>query len=429
VPFGEAEPVFICGYDKEEQMKKFSEFSFDEKRRMICDAITDLRKKAEPGKLESYPWVRDMYDDRVIVEDGKSLFEYPYTIAADGAVTLGDPKQVKVAYEAFAELKGVEILQTGTHVSAAGDKVTYTEADLDEIIKNAEELKDVVKPPLVVGHAEGDLGELINAQTVGAPQVGFVAPANLGKKKNEDGSFTLFGDILDIAAKAVDKIGTELKRVSPEIYNNFKFGDKAYGKVLRRVSFVPIPSIKTMADVTQAHLAYGEKPDQPTTWVIFSEENPESKGKENSDMDAAKLQERIIVLETENKTLKADKESATTKLSEVALKQKKDEIHRFCEGLKSDPKGARITPAMQEFGLEQFMESLDDTKVSKFGEAKDGKQAELSQLGFIKEFLGKFGPIIRFGEMAETGQGGSSEKFAESPLVVDAKARAEAAKK
>ena len=409
-------------------MKKFSEFSFDEKRKMISDAIRDLRKKATPGDFDLYPWIREMYDDRAIVEDGKNLFEYSYMIAADGAVTLGDPKQVKVTYEAFAEIKGMEILQTGAHVSASGSKVIYVEDDLDQIIKNAEALKETVQPPLVVGHAEGDLGELINAQTVGAPQVGFVVPTNLSKKKNEDGSFSLFADIKDVAAKALDKIGTELKRVSPEIYDNYKFGDKAYGKVLRRVSFVTIPSIKTMADVTQAHLAFGETPDQPTTWVIFSEESPKSTGKETPEM-LIKLQERIAALETENKTLKADRESVATKLSEAQQKQKKDEIHRFCDSLKTDPKGARITPAMQEMGLEQFMESLDDSTVTKFGEAKDGKQAELSQLGFMKEFLGKFGPIIRFGETAQTGSGAAPEKFAESPLVADAKLRAEAAKK
>jgi hypothetical protein len=402
-------------------MNKFAEFSFEDKRRMLCDAIADLRKKAEPGKMESYPWIRDMFEDRAIVEDGGTLYEYPYVIAADGAVTLGEPKQVKVAYEAFAEIKGMEILRTGTHVSMDGSKVIYTEADLDELIKNGEALKDTVKPPLVVGHAEGDLSELINSNTVGAPQVGFVAPANMSKKKNDDGSFSLFGDIKDLAAKAVDKIGTELKRVSPEIYNNYKFGDKAYGKVLRRVSFVPIPSIKNMADTTQAHLAFGEKPDQPTTWVIFGEECPKSTGKEPHKMDLTKLQEQITDLTTKlseaaNRilTLETEKKTAAVKLSETQLVQKRNDIHMFCENLKRDGK---LVPAMQEMGIERFMEQLDDAAVLKFGEDKDGKKAEeLSPLAFMKKFMESFGPIIKFGEVAKTGEGDLA-KLAETATV------------
>ncbi len=410
---------------------KMSEFSFEDQRRMICDAVGDLRKQANPGMMESYPWIRDMYADRVIVEDGSELYEYPYTIADDGTVTLGNPKQVKVTYEAFAEIKGMEVLQTGTHVSQDGSSVTYTEGDLDEIKKNAETLKDVVKPPLVVGHAEGDLSELINAQTVGAPQVGFYDPATLTKKKNEDGSFSLFADVKDVAEKAVDKIGKELKRVSPEIYTNYKHGDKSYGKVLRRVSFVPLPSIKTMADVTQAHLAFGEQPDQPTTWVIFREETPQTKGKEQRKMDVIKLQEqvtelttkmgelagKVTTLETEKKdalaklgeatakitTLETEKKDAVTKLSEAQKAQRRTEIHQFCENLKRDGK---LIPAMQDMGIERFMEALDDSAVQKFAEDKGDKKAEeLSPLAFMKKFMESFGKIVRFGEMGGPGKG------------------------
>ena len=411
-------------------MKKFGELSFNDIRTMIEKALNPA------GDFMN--WVQDVYPEKCIVSMSGELYEVPYTIK-DGNAEMGEKQRVKVSYEAFAELKGVEILQTGTHVSAEGSKVTYTESDLDELIKNGEELKDVVKPPLVVGHAEGDLSELINAQTVGAPQVGFVIPFNLTKKKNNDGSFTLFGDIKDIAAKAVDKIGTELKRVSPEIYNNFKFGDKSYGKVLRRVSFVPIPSIKTMADVTQAHLAFGEKPDQPTTWVIFSEEIPKSKREEKPKMEVTKMQEQIDGLTTKLSeattklaeatalitTLTAEKKDAVSKLSETQRLQKRAEIHQFCENLKRDGK---LIPAMQKMGIERFMEALDDSTVRKFAEGdskcpecgatmeeKDGqmvcpkcgktvKMAEaVSPLAFMKKFMESFGKIVRFGEVGKTG--------------------------
>jgi len=413
--------------------QKFAEFSFEDKRRMVQEAISGIKSgKVKSAMMpESYPWIRDMFDDHVVVEDGGKLFEYPYTMAADGAVSLGDSKPVKIAYEALAELQNVEIVKTGDHVSETGAKITFIESDLDEMIKNAEVLKATIKPPMVVSHAEGDASAAINAATVGAPQVGWMDPASLVKKKNADGSISLFATFKDIAKGAVDKIGTELKRISSEIYNNYKAGEKTVGKVIRRVSFVPIPAIKDMKDASQAHLVFGETPDQPTTWVTLSEAAPKSAapqaaapaagngtnvppdgGKETTDMDIEKLAEQVTTLsesvtklqdeakakDDKIKTLEAEKEASVTKLSEVEKRTQREDIDRFLEGCLREGK---LSPALRVMGLDKFMQGLDDHAVVKFGE----KSAEITPLAFMKRFLSAFpkNSILRLGEMGGTG--------------------------
>ena len=348
----------------------------------------------------------------------------------------------------LAELRGLEIVKTGDHISEAGKKVTFTEADLDEMIKNAADLKDTIKPTLVVSHAEGDLSAAINAQVVGAPQVGWMDPASLTKKKNTDGSVSLLASFRDIAKNAEEKIGTALKRISSEIYDNYKAGEKTFGKALRRIAFVGIPAIKDMQDVTQAHLVFGETPDQPTTWVTLSEAAPKKEDdmtaeeakkmqdevtklseqvaalvKENeelkkakpkadiADMDVSELAEQVIEL-TEKMTkmaetdttkdakivaLETEHQTTVAKLSEVEQKKKREDIDRFCADLM---RTGRVSPALLKLGLQKFMAGLEDNEVLKFGEGV--KTYDLTQLGFMKKFFMSIPPntIVRFGELA-----------------------------
>ena len=361
------------------------------------------------------------------------------------AEKMGDDKTITD----FAELRDLEIVKTGDHVSEFGKKVTFTEADLDEMIKNAADLKDTVKPTLVVSHAEGDLSAAINAQVVGAPQVGWLDSASLIKKKNADGSVSLLASFKDIAKNAEEKIGRALKRISSEIYDNYKAGEKAFGKALRRIAFVGIPAIKDMQDVTQAHLVFGEKPDQPTTWVTLSEAAPKKEDdmtaeeakkmqdevtklseqvaalvKENeelkkadkpkadtSNMDVSEMAEQVIGLtervtkmEEEAKTkddkikaLETEHQSTVTKLSEVEQKKKREDIDRFCADLM---RTGRISPALLKLGLQKFMAGLDDNEVVKFGEGP--KTYDLTELQFMKKFFMSIPPntIVRFGELA-----------------------------
>jgi hypothetical protein len=74
-------------------------FSFDDRRRMVCDAL-----QAKAG-TNNYVWVRDLYDDKVVytVEprngpstmDSAGYQQAPYTVDANGKVTVGDSVKVK----------------------------------------------------------------------------------------------------------------------------------------------------------------------------------------------------------------------------------------------------------------------------------------------------------------------------------------------
>lgn len=67
--------------------------SFNERQRLVQAAVSQAR-----GSNDCY--IAELYDDRAIVEaygdgvDSGKSFEYPYTIASDGAVTLGDAVEV-----------------------------------------------------------------------------------------------------------------------------------------------------------------------------------------------------------------------------------------------------------------------------------------------------------------------------------------------
>ncbi len=80
--------------DKSERERKA--VSFNEKERVVRDA---WREKFEPGDQEyPYTWVRDVYDDYVIVETSEGLLQYSYQEGDDGP-EFGEPIEVEVEYK------------------------------------------------------------------------------------------------------------------------------------------------------------------------------------------------------------------------------------------------------------------------------------------------------------------------------------------
>lgn len=405
-------------------MKKFSEFSFDEKRKKVCDAIGDLRKMASPGSMESYPWIREMFDNRCIVEDGSDLFEYPYTLGSDGAVTLGEPKAVKIAYEALAELKDIEIFEAGTYRG-----VTYVDADLDTMVKNFDEFKDQIKPVAVIGHDEDQ--DLLAKS--GLPSAGWVTSLKkVGTK--------LVASFKDVPKVVADLIGKgAYKRISSEIYNDYL----GKGNALRRVAILggDVPEVKSLDDILA--LYSDEAAKGKTTWVTLSEAAPKSTGKEHEEMDikkfeelqaqVTKLSETVAAQDATIKALTTEKETAVTKLSEIETAKKREDVKRFCD---EAVKEGKLSPALRGLGLEKFMETLDDTKVVKFAEGD--KAAEVSPLGFVKAFISAIpkNAIVKLGEIGGTGSEKKEEhdfmekvaKYAEDHKVSRGKAISAVAK-
>ena len=354
---------------------------------------------------DDFKWVKDLFDDKVIYEDDGTLFQATYVIT-EGEVTLGTPERVKTTYETFAELKDVEVLRVGTFTSADGSQATFTEADLAEVLKNFKEIPNN-KIPAVVGHADGDESELINAVTVGAPVIAYMSAL---REVIKAGVPTLVADFGDMAEKAIDMIGKTLVRISPEIFSNFKDNEGiAHGKAFRRISFIDRSAIRELPDVTEANLAFGDDSGQDTMVLDLSEAQSSSEPKKGgtgeveneitSHDDLVKLAETNPVIKKfldDQKKFEEAAKAATTKLSEQAIAAHKEGIKTFLDKL---GEAGKLTPAMRP-AVQAFMESLshgDDAAVIKFGES--GKESEKDPLGFFKEVLLSKDSVITFGEI------------------------------
>lgn len=147
----------------------------------------------------------------------------------------------------LASVKGVEIFAAGTHRG-----ITYSEADLDQMVSNFQALAETIKPPVVIGHEEQQ--QLLD--NTGIPACGRVV------KVWRDGP-TLFADFDEVPLAVAKLINARAyKTVSSEVYDDFV--DEAtgthHGKALRRVALLggELPQIKTLADLPWAD--YFEQP-------------------------------------------------------------------------------------------------------------------------------------------------------------------------
>ena len=374
-----------------------SELSYEQKRTLLQGAL-------DPNN-EYRLWIKDIFADRVVVEENGRLFQYGYSIL-DGKATLGERTEVMVSYDPFAELKDVEVLRTGTFTSMSGETVTYTEEDLDAIAANSVTLKDTVKPPLVATHDEGDDASV---QVFGSVHGGLLHNVRKAGEK-------LLADIKGMPKKAAELLGEVGEfRLSPEIYKDYKHEGQSYGKALRRVAWVAIPAIKTMAGITAANL-FEERPDQPTTWVVFDEGSQSTTKKEKRKMpeDITKLQEDMDKLSEQNKALKAENETAVTRLSEKDAAEKKTKVVEMVKPLRA----AGLAPATAD-RLESFAEGLDNSTVEKFGEKSHTRLDEFSSILDSMLKREKDGTlIVQFGEVApgskgEDGKGTAADRLSE----------------
>ena len=373
--------------------------SFNDIRNLIEGHLNKDKTDDDP-----YIWVKDTFDGKVIYEDDGTLYQATYMIT-DGEVILGTPERVKTTYEKFVELKSVEVLRVGTFKSADGRQFDCTEDDLTEIFQNFIEIPNN-KIPAVVGHAEGDESEMINAMVVGAPVISYMTAL---REVVKGGIPTLVADFGDMAEKAVDMIGKTLVRISPEIFDNFHDNEGiAHGKAFRRISFIGRSSVRELPDVTEANLAFGEESGQQTMVLDLTEAQPqiskntkggtEVKDDIKSMDDLVKLGESNPfiqdILDKQKKLEDAVKASAL-KLSEQAIATHKQGITEFLDKM---GEAGKVMPAMRSV-VQSFMETLthgDDSVLIKFGES--GKEKEMDSLGIFKELLSAKDSVITFGE-------------------------------
>lgn len=349
--------------------------------------------------------------------------------------TLGERKEVVATYSALGEFKRVEALKVGTFTDMNGLSVTYTHDDLDQIIENSEKLKGYINPPFVATHEAGSDATIeVFGSVTGGMLHNFVREGD-----------TLYTDIEGVPNKGVELLKeVKLMPTSPEIYDNFVDNEgTAFGKVLRRLSWVDIPSIKSKAGITEANL-FEEAQDQPTTWVSLNEPAQSKPRKEKKVMpkviDISKLGEseilklgeeaiatlnegdaRYVTLLQENSTLKTENKSNATKLSEHTQTAKTAKVDAIVAKFQ-DKDGKEILAPAAMASIKQFAETLDSTSVIKLGEGETAK--DTNALEMFSELLGnlikrsdKGTLVVQLGETApgsdgEEGKGTASDQLA-----------------
>ena len=123
------------------------------------------------------------------------------------------------------------------------NKDKYSVSDLQEMVQNFNELKDVVKPPAKIGHSESQ--DYLKKE--GLPAAGWVDSVKLVGNK----VIASFKDVPKVVKDLIDR--KAYKRVSAEIYPKYKnpANGKIYNNVLRAVAFLgaETPAVETLSDI------------------------------------------------------------------------------------------------------------------------------------------------------------------------------------
>ena len=209
----------------------------------------------------------------------------------------------------FAELN-MEVFATGTW---NGDK--YTDDDLNNIVKSYNAIGERVKPYLKLGHNEEQkLAKDSGFFKDGRPSLGWV-----GSLRKVGGKLVAtFKDVPQVVAELVNK--KAYKRVSSEIYTNYKMGDTVYPFVLKAVALLgaDTPAVTTLHDVAAM---YTEDTENTFREVTFSKDFTNEEVKKMSIENEVDLEKQF-----------AEKEEALRK--EYADKSAKmDEILAMFEGV------------------------------------------------------------------------------------------------
>ena len=292
-----------------------------------------------------------------------------------------------------AELKDIEIFSVGTWKDE-----TFTEEDLDEIVKNFYELKDRIKPPLKLAHKNN-----MHTQD-GQPALGWTTELKrIGKKL-----VASFSDVPNIVKEALTK--KLYKRVSSEIYPNLSIGGKKYKRALAGVGLLgaDIPEVKDLQDIeilfADSGLIKKYESDVINGVITFNEDNDMSDELKKQYDERIKLieekfdgfkadltkkfTEEIDVVKKENETLKAE-------LAQRNKNQKVTEFKMFCEKAVADGK---MMPAARDI-LIADIEKLEFSEGQDFSIPLEKFQAYMEK---TKEILDKSERGTHFSEDERT---------------------------
>jgi hypothetical protein len=342
-------------------------------------------------------------------------------LAADPAL-----KERKSGAETFS-IQGVEVFAAGTW---NGD--TYTNADLDEMVRAQAEIGALLKPYLKLGHSKTQT--LLSSGDL--PAAGWMTGLRRQGSK-------LVADWTDIPKKVYELLRLRAyKRVSSEVLWNVTANGKKYPYALKAVALLggETPAVQTLEDVLALYAACGPA----TAYSAGSEArcydlNPQ----ETNAMNEKELKDKIAALESENKDLREGKakefaaentalktanadlkkengelkvraDGAETKLTEYALAAKKAKVTAKIDKLIADRK---ILPAQKEAAFAMLMAAAGtDEKAYSLG----GKDATLDEA--VEKFFTSAGAAeVNTDEGSEAGKPIDGEDLAEKATKYAAK--------
>ncbi len=332
----------------------------------------------------------------------------------------------------------IEVFKTGMHTDSKGNTREWTEADLDRMIETYDP-KDH-EAPAVIGHPKEDKpaygwvealkrdGKLLLAKFRQCAD-GFVEAVKTGRYKKRsiavyaDGTLRHVG-FLGAVPPAVKGLA-DIKFRTGEEFQEFEFDEASFRPIRWALENVA-ELFRSVRDLLIEKYGTDAAEKALPTWKIESVEvEPPSEGEGTKLAPAVGFSEKK---EEEEKMEKELKEKLTA--AEEALKASEKKLQEFAEGGKrSDDEilklkrelalrdvnarldklqaEKKITPAMRELGLAEFMAGLGGETVIEFGEGKKSSSAEIAW-----KVLEAFPPVVEFGEKAkkpaEAPSGGST---------------------
>ena len=284
----------------------------------------------------------------------------------------------------------IPIFQTGTWTDAQGNTRTWTEKDLDEIVENYD--PNWHEAPVVIGHPKEDV-----------PAYGWV-------EKLKRAGNVLHAKIKDVVPEFKELVNKgAFKKRSIALSKAIKDGVW----YLRHIGFlgaVP-PAVKGLADIKLA-----QEVGDSVVEISFSEGGSMDIGKIKEELAASIRKELEARFAEQVKREKEEKEQLAKEKMELERKLKLAEHEKFIGTLMSEGK---VTPAMKEAGIVEFMLQLNSETEVEFAEGQ-----KKSPLAFFKDFLSNLPKIVEFKEMAKKDKAGKEQEgneaeFKEVPGIID----------
>tara|TARA_Y100001937_G_C7126218_1_gene335063 strand:+ start:272 stop:1759 length:1488 start_codon:yes stop_codon:yes gene_type:complete len=268
-------------------------------------------------------------------------------------------------------INGVEIFSTGVW---NGDK--YTKKDLEGMITNFD--KTGFEPPLKLGHNE-EQPEMKD----GEPALGYVDKIYMNGNK-------LLADFKELPKKVYEAMKRgNYKRVSSEIYWNYKNNGSVLDRVLKAVALLgsEIPAVTNLEAIEGLY-----SKDTGT-----GEVKKHYTGKESELMETD-ITKEYQELQSRNKALEEQCQKANAELEEMKSKQKDARISKF---VSSQKEAGRILPSFEN-EITALLSSATEEKVYSY--TKEENKVELSQIDLVEKIVSSLPELINFAEVSVDGE-------------------------